>query len=653
MHQASSTPKPPTESLQPDVLGRLTALSHELAGSYRPATVVARVAEAITDLLAPSRLTILSLDVDTNRLHVAYHNGGEPPHIEAPLLQLPLRRGPIVFSHHVAEEAARHGVSVTDNVAAWMGAPIVAAGRSIGVVAVASDRAGAFGATELTVLTAVLAQAAIALENARLLELLSSGKRQWELTVDAIHQAICIVDAQGIVRRANRVFADLVHTPVTALPGRPWMSLVPPAWANTISRALLQPGAHEIRSATQLFTVSAVRMEGEADETAVLSFEDHTEKHRLQEQLIQSEKMSAIGQLIAGIAHDLNNPLASVVGFSDFLAESGDVPQALAEPLRVIRQEAERAATIVKNLLSFARRQEGEHSPHPIQPLLESVLGLLNNELMALKVDATLVIEPGIPDIQMNPNQIKQVFVNLLNNAAQAIASTGRPGTITVTAKRWLDGVAVSVADNGPGISEELLPRVFEPFFTTKSHGEGTGLGLSICHGIVKEHGGRITLESSPGTGATFTVELLSAGRNQPPTTPAAAPETPGALRVLVVDDEPHILHYMRATLESWGHRVEVASDGTEAVERALVEPFDVIICDLRMPRLGGREMYDDLARRHPEIARRVIFATGDTVRGDTLHFLETLGRPFLHKPFTLAELRTVLGSVASTGLAS
>jgi K+-sensing histidine kinase KdpD len=340
MHQASSTPTPPTESPQPDVLGRLTDLSRELAGAYQPATVIARLAEAITELLAPSRLTILLLDPATNRLHLAYHRGGDAPHVDAPLLQLPLRRGPMVFSHHVLEEAARHGVAVTEPVAAWMGAPLVAAGRTIGVAAVASNRVEAYGPAESTLLTAMLAQAAIALENARLLELLSSGKRQWELTVDVIHQAICIVDAQGIVRRANRVFADLVRTPVTALPGTPWMSLLPPAWAAVVSRALVEPGAHEIRNGDQVYTVSAVRMEGADDEAAVLSFEEHTEKRRLQDQLIQSEKMSAIGQLIAGIAHDLNNPLASVVGFADFLAESGDVPPALAEPLRVIRQEA-------------------------------------------------------------------------------------------------------------------------------------------------------------------------------------------------------------------------------------------------------------------------------------------------------------------------
>jgi signal transduction histidine kinase len=649
MHQASST-KPPARLSHQDALARLTALSRELAGAYRPATVIDRLVAAITELLAPDRLTILALDVDTNRLQIAYHRGGERPHIDDPLLQLPMRRGPMVFSHHVLEQAARHGVTVMQDAAAWMGAPIQAVGRSIGVVAVASERPDVFGPDDLALLSAIVSQAAIALENARLLHLLSSGKRQWELTVDAITQAICIVDERGIVRRANRVFADLVQLPVTALPGRSWMSLLPPAWASVVSQALVEPGPHEIRSGTRDYTVSAIRMEGAEDEAAVLSVEDHTEKRLLQDQLIQSEKMSAIGQLIAGIAHDLNNPLASVVGFADFLAESGDVPQALAEPLRVIRQEAERAATIVKNLLSFARRQEGERLPQSLQPLLESVLALLKNEMMALKVETALFVEPHIPDIEMNPNQIKQVFVNLLNNAAQAIASTGRSGHITVTAKRWLDGVAVSVADDGPGIPDELLPRVFEPFFTTKTEGEGTGLGLSICQGIIKEHGGRITLESSVGVGATFTVELLSGSRPQRPSQPVKAAATSGTLRVLVVDDEPHILHYMRATLESWGHTVEVASDGTEAVERALVTPFDVIICDLRMPRLGGREMYNNLERQYPDIARKVIFATGDTVRGDTLQFLELLGRPFLHKPFTLAELRTVLGNVAVGG---
>jgi two-component system NtrC family sensor kinase len=377
---------------------------------------------------------------------------------------------------------------------------------------------------------------------------------------------------------------------------------------------------------------------------AVLVFEDQTDKRRLQEQLIQSEKMSAIGQLIAGVAHDLNNPLASVVGFSDFLAEASDVPPSLVEPLQVIRQEAERAATIVKNLLSFARSQEEERKLQPLAPIIESTLVLLRNQLMAHKVEATLEMEAGLPEVWVNGNQIKQVFVNLINNACQAIASDAPSGRLWITAKQTPDGIAVSVTDSGPGMTEELAARVFEPFFTTKGEGEGTGLGLSICQGIVKEHGGRIALATKPRGGATFTVELPVGAAAPQPEAEAVAPLADRSLRILVVDDEPHILHYMRATLESWGHTVELASDGTYALERALAGAFDVIICDLRMPHLSGRDMYTKLMRQDPRAAERIIFATGDTVRGDTLQFLEGLGRPYLRKPFTLAELRSALG---------
>ena len=611
---------------------------------------MALVARALTELLRPDRLSIVLLDVETNRLAVAYDSAPVPAVTDDPLLQLALRRGPLAFARDVAAEAARLGVALGDAApASWSGAPLIAGGRAIGAVSLAAERAGAFGEAEQMIIAAVVAQAAIALENARLVELLSSGKREWERTVDAITQAICILDARGVVRRANRIFAGLLGTAVTALPGRPWLGLLPPVWADPVMRVLADPGntSVEVRAGERILLLTAYPTT-EADGGAVLVFEDQTEKRRLQEQLIQSEKMSAIGQLIAGVAHDLNNPLASVVGFSDFLAEAGEVPPRLAEPLQVIRQEAERAATIVKNLLSFARRQEGERRLLPIKPILESTLQLLANQLMASRIEATLRVEPGLPDVEVNGNQIKQVFVNLINNGAQAIAETGQGGRIWVTAKRWLDGVAVSVTDSGPGIPDEIAGRVFEPFFTTKPEGKGTGLGLSICQGILKEHGGRLTLEAKPGAGATFIVEL-------PGTTPPAATSEhaaePGAparkLRVLVVDDEPHILHYMSATLESWGHTVEVASDGQYALERALAEAFDVIICDLRMPHLGGREMYHKLARQDPHRAERVIFATGDTVRGDTLRFLESLGRPYLHKPFTLAELRRVLGAAA------
>src|SRR6059036_429165 len=379
--------------------------------------------------------------------------------------------------------------------------------------------------------------------------------------------------------------------------------------------------------------------------------------------------MSAIGQLIAGVAHDLNNPLASVVGFSDLLGEAADVPPRLAEPLAVIRQEAERASAIVRNLLSFARRQEGERQLQSIRPILESTHQLLRNQLLAARTELTLEFEPGLPEVEVHANQIKQVFVNIINNAAQAIAGA-RPqagGRIQIVTRCQPDGLSVSISDNGPGIPEALAQRVFEPFFSTKSEGEGTGLGLSICLGIVKEHGGSMRVDpggAGSGRGATFIVELppgvrpeLSplgrTGQSRASAEPAPT-ERLERLRVLVVDDEPHILHYMQATLESWGHEVVVARDGSQALKRALMQPFDLIICDLRMPRLGGREMFHTLARMHPTVADRIIFATGDTVRGDTLQFLEELGRPFLQKPFKLDALRRVLAGVvkANAGLA-
>ncbi len=649
-----------------EILTRLTALSQELAGAFRPATIVEIVARVLTEQLAPGRLSVMLLDIDTNRLVVTYHNGPRPATTDEPLLQLALRRGPLVFPDNVAARAAELDVTVEKPApASWLGLPIVAVSRTIGAVAMEGDSKNALDDSALMFTRAVLAQAGIALENARLVELLSSGKREWEQTVDAFNQAICFVDTQGAVRRANRMFADLIKLPVTALPGRPWLTLVPPSWVDQVARLLGPEGGAapvEVRSGERTLLVTAIPA-GEPG-AIVLLFEDQSEKRRLQEQLLQSEKMSAIGQLIAGVAHDLNNPLASVVGFSDLLSEAADVPPRLAEPLAVIRQEAERASAIVRNLLSFARRQEGERQLQSIRPILESTHQLLKNQLLAARIELTLTFEPGLPEVEVHANQIKQVFINIINNAAQAIASThakGRAGggRIEIATKCEPDGLSVHISDNGPGIPEAVAQRVFEPFFSTKSEGEGTGLGLSICLGIVKEHGGNITVDpggAGSGRGATFSVELPTGVRAASSLAGGAETEPAPAdrheqLRVLVVDDEPHILHYMQATLESWGHEVVLAHDGSQALKRALMQPFDLIICDLRMPRLGGREMFHTLARMHPTVADRIIFATGDTVRGDTLQFLEELGRPFLQKPFKLDALRRVLAGVEKAGI--
>jgi two-component system NtrC family sensor kinase len=596
--------------------------------------VAQRTADLLERLFDPARLAVVLLDsVDPTRLQPVVLRGDPPPSPDDPFL---------------VEVGGAESVVRGDD-PARLGAPLLAAGHTMGLLAVWGRAPGAYGPETEPVLAAVAAQATLAAQNTHLFALLSNGKREWEEMADAIGQAIGILDVSGIVRRANRPFAALVGTPVTALAGRPWTALFDPEWRDPLERAVTQPGpagATEIRRGGRLYAASALAVRSADDAFTVLLIEDRTETHRLQEHLIQSEKLSAIGQLIAGVAHELNNPLASVLGFADYLAEDRTVPPHLAEPLRVIQQEAQRAASIVRNLLTFARRQERDRQSTAVGLVLERTAALLRNQLLALDVELALEVAPDLPPIDGSLNQLQQVFMNLVNNAAQAITSSGRPegGRVTLRARHWLDGVAVDVVDDGPGIPEELQPRVFEPFFTTKPEGEGTGLGLSICQGLVREHGGRLTLRSEPGRGCTFTVELPAAPVAPP--AEAAAPRGAGGGRVLIVDDEAHFRHYMHATLTAWGYEVDEAADGEDAIARALGGGFDVIVTDVRMPRSGGRELYERLRREAPAIAARVVFCTGDAVHGDTMAFLERTGRPVLHKPFKLAELRDVLGAV-------
>jgi len=629
---------------------RVTAFGQELAGTLRRASVIDLLLRHVRETLHPGEVSVGLFHRDMPG-HEVLHSWPTPGADRHALLELGSRRGPLLVAGGLDRLLTEAGLHLPPDVAgSWCIAPFVAKGRVTGAIAVRAH-GRPYEPGDLALLEGLAAQASIALESARLVDLTDDGRRSWQEVVDAIALALCIVDRHGRIRRANRAFAELVDAPPAALIGRPWHAFTPPDWASEIRRALELPAGGtevELRTGDRSYGVSAVPISDTDRSAVVLLFDDQTERRRLQEQLVQSEKMSAIGQLIAGIAHDLNNPLASVVGFSDFLGEMPDIPAPLHEPLTVIREEAERASNIVKNLLSFARKQETKRRATDLRALLDSTVLLLRNQLLATKVEYTLELDPDLPTVDVEPNQIQQVFVNLINNAAQAIASTGRPGSVIIRGRRWLDGVAIDVVDDGPGMHETLAAQVFDPFFTTKAEGEGTGLGLSISQGIVKEHGGRISLTTEEGKGSTFTVHLpLSSREAAPPEAVGAGPVQSGRrLRVLVVDDEPHILHYMRATLEAWGHEVVTAGDGEQALDRALGEPFDIIISDLRMPRLGGREFFEALERRRPELAGRLVFSTGDTVRGDTLAFLERLGRPFLHKPFALAELRALLGGI-------
>jgi len=375
----------------------------------------------------------------------------------------------------------------------------------------------------------------------------------------------------------------------------------------------------------------------------VLVLRDVTEERLMQERLLQSEKMASVGQLVSGVAHELNNPLTGVMGFAQLLLMR-DHDERTRREVETIYSEAERASKIVQNLLSFARRRRAQKEMVNINSLVQRVLELRNYELAVRDIEVSTNLDPRLPETMVDPGQIQQVFLNIIINAEQAILSTKRGGRLAIRSYVHDGLIKVAFRDDGPGISAENLRRIFDPFFTTKPAGEGTGLGLTISYGIIDEHGGRIVAESRPDQGAVFTVELPITDRAATPASPEPVPQPTAqetAVRtVLVVDDEESIRTLLRGILGIDGHKVDVAANGREALERIGRQHYDVIITDIKMPVMDGQALYRRLKEIDRDLARRMIFITGDTVGADTRTFLHRINNPCLPKPFRVREVR-------------
>ena len=363
-----------------------------------------------------------------------------------------------------------------------------------------------------------------------------------------------------------------------------------------------------------------------------------------QAQLVQSEKLSGIGEFVAGVAHELNNPLTSVMGFSELLKHADSNPQHQRH-LDFIHKSALRCQKIVQNLLSFARRHPPERKPSNINSLIEAAVEFLHYQLRTSNIEVTTRLDPNLPLTMVDPHQLQQVFLNILNNARQAIEAHQPKGSVRLSSALSGSNVIVTFEDNGPGISEANLKRIFDPFFTTKEVGKGTGLGLSLCYGIIKEHGGTIEVTSKVGQGARFMILIpLIAGAAMvecPPTEPQTGNlhRRQGAgKRVLVIDDEDSILQMVRETLHQHGFQVDVARDGESALRRLNQAEYDLALCDWKMPGLGGQQVYERLCASNPALSERIIFITGDVINDKTQQFLEEQRKVCLSKPFSLAE---------------
>lgn len=379
-----------------------------------------------------------------------------------------------------------------------------------------------------------------------------------------------------------------------------------------------------------------------------ISIREITERKLLEQQLRQSEKLSALGRLIAGVAHELNNPLAVIMGYAQLLGKRSDSSDSARNEAAKILHESERAAKIVRNLLTFARPREPQMSAVNINKLIRELLDTRQGDLDDGRISLSLRLDPALPPTMADPHQIEQVITNLVVNAIQSMTQhTGVRNLEVATAR--VDNVArIIVVDSGPGIAPEVLGKIFDPFFTTKAPGKGTGLGLSICHSILEEHRGRIWVHSELGKGTQFFVELplIPCEESSETAAPVAPPpQDPKASerRVLVVDDEPGIVEVLRAILSGVGYTVETAGNGQEAVEKLSKHEYDLVLSDLSMPGMDGEALYKHVQENHPELARRIVFVTGDTVSGNARAFLDRTGNRWLAKPFNIAEVETLV----------
>jgi PAS domain S-box-containing protein len=525
-------------------------------------------------------------------------------------------------------------------------------------------------------------QVAHAIEEKKLDREVKKTNERYRTLVETMNDALLTVDRRERITFVNPALTQLVGYPEDDLVGEPLSLLLPPDAASlfrartrlhetgAVARFELTLSAREGEAIPVLVSASPFlegahmtgvfavlsdlrdqkkaeeerrRMHEEVMETNVKLRDSMQQLQAAQEQLIQAEKLSALGELISGVAHELNNPLTGVMGYSQLLMGS-EAPPEMKKNLDRIHKEAVRCQKIVQNLLAFARRHRPERKLVDINDVVRTTLDLRAYQLKVDNIELIVDLRPDLPSVMADAYQIQQVFINIINNAHHAIQDTGRKGSLAVRTRQSGEGVRVEFIDNGPGIAEDKIGKIFDPFFTTKETGRGTGLGLSLSYGIVKEHDGQILVHSEPGKGATFIVELPGRRADEPAARPEETP-APGKARaahpgrILVVDDEETILELLLALLEAGGHTVDTAGNGRLALEKLRASDYDVIISDLKMPDIGGQKLYESLGAMKPHLQPRMIFSTGDTVNPGTQAFFRKIGNPYLSKPFRLEEV--------------
>jgi len=534
--------------------------------------------------------------------------------------------------------------------------PILYREAVIGTLFLRASRKRSFTDDELKFCRVVASAAASAIKNSMLYRSLQERAEQQEeaaARIESLFQhspdLILLTETDGSIREANRAAERVLGCSRAEILSHGMSSLLGglPSVTELMERARESkvPVAHEVKLTVpgkpERDLSVTVGFGGDARGGLILIGRDVTEQKRAAAMLQHTEKLSSIGEIVASVAHELNNPLSGVLGFSQLLRQK-DTEGRFKRDIERIVECSDRCQKIVKNLLSFARPSNPERKPMGLNGILEKTLDLLEHPLKNDNIEVVKEFTPDLPYILADFHQIQQVLTNLITNAQQAMSTDKGRGRLVLRTRASGDRVVLEVADDGPGITAEVLPRVFDPFFSTKKQGRGTGLGLSVSYGIVRDHGGELRVDTRVGQGTTFSAVFPI----------HAAAEKPGmknrdaGKEILVVDDEEVIVDLYLELLQALGHTIDTASTGLQALKKIEARHYDLIITDIKMPKMSGIELYQKVVSIKPEMKHRFVFITGDMNSLTSQQSSTISDNPCLLKPVNIEKIETTIRQV-------
>jgi two-component system, NtrC family, sensor kinase len=654
------------------VLQRMWMLGQHVTLELHPARVLERFMEAVLDV-AGADGAILGLLVDGTKIRITAAAGtlASARETVAPCDETAMGRVIQTGRTLCVDDMAVHpGLAIARTIKAERSlaiVPLQRRGARIGAVALTAKQAAAFSPEDVARIEAMTDMMSVALANAELVEDLRQAELRFRTLFRAAPDAVFTVQLGGRVQEANDFVREITGLDPGQVVGKDLVEFVAPKDERRLRDALAAAFAGlparievEFRRRTdpaeiRVVALAARRLPETDPPTLLLVGRDTTGEREMRARLMETERLAAVGELVAGVAHEVNNPLSSISAFAQLLLRDGSLTDAQRESVEVIRSETGRASQVVRDLLAFARRSAPQREPLDLNLVIERTIRLRNYQLTASNVHVDLALSSEIPAVTGEARQLQQVVLNLVTNAIQAVAGVGG-GTLSISTHAEGDHVVLDVADTGTGIPQTLRARVFEPFFTTKPEGEGTGLGLSVSYGIVTAHGGTIRLVDrlDGGPGARFIVTLPAVDAQavlaESGEHPAYSRRSPLAgLRVLFVDDEAAIRQGFEAFARIRGFHVVSASDGQAALDALQQTSVDAVVSDLRMPGMDGVALYHALLGERPGLAARTVFITGDLLsmggRGAT-----ALHQPVLTKPFSFERLEETLVAIVRGG---